>query len=160
MRDKTDWDKLSLKTDEEILEGIANDPDAAPLSPEQLSRMRRVYPDCKKLIKDLLGATEGSAVLDVQIHVDIGQDVIVPIPTYTTNLQDALLLVPEGWAWDVDYDKDASANPPWSKWVSSAFCHDASRDPQNPECPKGMCHRAATPALAVCIAALKARNNE
>lgn len=46
--DETDWAYLQAMTDEEALQNALDDPDAQPLTPEQLSRMRR-YPDPKRI---------------------------------------------------------------------------------------------------------------
>lgn len=40
--DKTDWGRLDAMTDEEVAAAARSDPDAQPLTPEQLARMRRV----------------------------------------------------------------------------------------------------------------------
>ena len=41
-RGDTDWARLDAMTEEEVLAAALSDPDAQPLSPEQLARMRRV----------------------------------------------------------------------------------------------------------------------
>jgi putative transcriptional regulator len=41
-RGDTDWARLDAMTDEEVVASALSDPDAQPLSPEQLARMRRV----------------------------------------------------------------------------------------------------------------------
>jgi len=41
-RGDTDWARLDAMTDEEIMAAARSDPDAQPLSPEQLAKMRRV----------------------------------------------------------------------------------------------------------------------
>jgi len=41
-RGKTDWARLRAMTDNEVLAASRSDPDAQPLTPEQLARMRRV----------------------------------------------------------------------------------------------------------------------
>jgi putative transcriptional regulator len=46
--DETDFAYLEAMTDEEALQNALNDPDAQPLTPEQLARMRR-YPDPKRI---------------------------------------------------------------------------------------------------------------
>ena len=38
--DKTDWARVDAMTDEEVLAGALSDPDAQPLTPEQLAKMR------------------------------------------------------------------------------------------------------------------------
>ena len=66
-----------------------------------------------------------------------------PIPHYTTSLDAALTLVPEGWQWDVRCAEFPQSCP-------TAFCWP-------PGVRSGHADEAATPALAFCIAALKAR---
>lgn len=114
------------------------------------------------LIARLEEATEGGWLLDSEIsatvHGMLDQDWDDPRwheggPAYTTSLDAALTLVPEGSAWAVSIGDDpdvyirgmprATVMPP--RPYSGA--NDAS------EC-------AATPALALCIAALKARQDE
>lgn len=41
-RGKTDWARIDAMTDEEVTRAARSDPDAQPLTPEQLARMRRV----------------------------------------------------------------------------------------------------------------------
>ena len=64
------------------------------------------------------------------------------LPHYTTNLQDALELVPEGWNWHLITEFDGINAAVWPPGNAEDF----------PEIT------APTPALALCIAALKARN--
>jgi len=40
--DRTDWARLRSMTDEEVMAAARNDPDAQPLTPEQLRTARRV----------------------------------------------------------------------------------------------------------------------
>src|SRR6266446_1312813 len=40
--DKTDWARVNAMTDEEVMAAALSDPDAQPLTPEQLAKMRRV----------------------------------------------------------------------------------------------------------------------
>ena len=99
------------------------------------------------LIRELEEATEGSRKLDEKIHKAIGDPGAddprlfafehgdYP-PHYTTSIDAALTLVPEGCRWDIQQDKTA------------AF---ASIDGET----TGRC---ATPALALCIAALQDRS--
>ena len=39
--DQTDWARVSAMTEEEVIAAALSDPDAQPLTPEQLARMRR-----------------------------------------------------------------------------------------------------------------------
>ena len=41
--DKTDWARVNAMTDEEVVRAARSDPDAQPLTREQLDRMRRVF---------------------------------------------------------------------------------------------------------------------
>jgi putative transcriptional regulator len=41
-RGDTDWARLDSMTDEEVVAAALSDPDAQPLTPEQLAKMRRV----------------------------------------------------------------------------------------------------------------------
>ena len=40
--DKTDWVRIDAMTDQEVMAAALSDPDAQPLTPEQLAKMRRV----------------------------------------------------------------------------------------------------------------------
>lgn len=40
--DETDWARVNAMTDKEVVAAAMSDPDALPLTPEQLARMRRV----------------------------------------------------------------------------------------------------------------------
>ena len=40
--DRTNWVRVRAMTDEEVMAAALSDPDAQPLTPEQLARMRRV----------------------------------------------------------------------------------------------------------------------
>ena len=117
----------------------------------------------KELIAKLEKASEGSRELDCDIPESLGWPVrrkppsyknpwcrapewksIRTVPHYTTNIDAALQLVPEGFQWEVrhiptDEGSNYSAQANWQ--------------------PTGRCY-AATPALALCIAALKARMAE
>jgi putative transcriptional regulator len=54
--DRTDWARLDAMTDDEVVTAALSDPDAQPLTPEQLARMRRV-PHVKAL-RQRLGMTQ------------------------------------------------------------------------------------------------------
>ena len=42
LEDKTDWARLRAMTDEQVTAAAMNDPDARPMTPEQLRAARRV----------------------------------------------------------------------------------------------------------------------
>jgi putative transcriptional regulator len=52
-RGKTDWARLDAMTDEEVLAAARSDPDAQPLTLEQLAKMRRV--SRVKVLRERLG---------------------------------------------------------------------------------------------------------
>lgn len=54
--DKTDWGRLDAMTDEEVVAAARSDPDAQPLTPEQLAKMRRV--PRVKVVRQQLGMTQ------------------------------------------------------------------------------------------------------
>ena len=55
-RGATDWERLDAMTDEEVLEAARSDPDAQPLSPDELAKMRRV--SRVKVLRQRLGMTQ------------------------------------------------------------------------------------------------------
>ena len=55
-RGDTDWARLDAMTDEEVVAAALSDPDAQPLTPEQLSKMRRV--SRVKVMRQRLGMTQ------------------------------------------------------------------------------------------------------
>lgn len=114
------------------------------------------------LIARLEAATEGSETLNEIIAVDLGYVYLpgdgftmyqaswmkdnekVALPDWTRSLDAALSLVPEGWIWDV-----TSTGAAWVMTDQSA----AERLGEDLH----LMASGATPALALCIAALKAR---
>ena len=55
-RGDTDWARLDAMTDEEVVATARSDPDAPPLTPEQLAGMRRV--SRVKVLRQRLGMTQ------------------------------------------------------------------------------------------------------
>jgi putative transcriptional regulator len=55
-RGETDWARVKAMTDDEVLAAALSDPDAQPLSPEELKKMRRVSP--VKVLRQRLGMTQ------------------------------------------------------------------------------------------------------
>ncbi len=89
------------------------------------------------LIAELEAATEGSRALDVKICESVAG--LSFGKKFTTNLTDALTLVPEGLCWWVEFGPKAGG-------IAEVGTDNGPTD--------GF---AATPALALCIAALRAR---
>jgi putative transcriptional regulator len=52
----TDWERLDAMTDDEVIAAALSDPDAQPLTDEQLARMKRV--SRVKVIRRRLGMTQ------------------------------------------------------------------------------------------------------
>ena len=122
-------------------------------------------PDYADLIERLEGADHGSRALDCDVARALGERVFWPrlgvpllhdsgdpVPAYTTSLDAALSLVPEGWYGRVWF----SALPPH-------IAHNNNRasiwspDPEQEHAFFGPSGNAATAPLALTIAALKAR---
>lgn len=55
-RGKTNWARLDAMTDEEVIAAALSDPDAQPLTPEQLAKMRHV--PRVKVLRRRLGMTQ------------------------------------------------------------------------------------------------------
>jgi putative transcriptional regulator len=55
-RGNTDWARLDAMSDEEVMAAALSDPDAQPLTPEELARMRRV--SRVKVLRQRLGMTQ------------------------------------------------------------------------------------------------------
>lgn len=55
-RGGTDWARIEAMTEDEVLAAALADPDAQPLSPEKLAKMRRVSP--VKALRQRLGMTQ------------------------------------------------------------------------------------------------------
>ncbi len=68
------------------------------------------------------------------------------LPHYTTSVDDALTLVPEGWVWIVQTDYELPGR-------AGIYCADPDG---TDNLPVNFTADAATPALALCVAALKA----
>ena len=55
-RGRTDWARVNAMTEEEVMAAALSDPDAQPLDPETLAKMRRVSP--VKVLRQRLGMTQ------------------------------------------------------------------------------------------------------
>lgn len=117
------------------------------------------------LIRKLESAAEGSRELDIAAHKAIGWELAPPeadcawwndngdtfygvCPHYTTSIDAALTLVPEGWDWQLEWEDGAESVFFESKGIARV-------EMGNPDLR--ICPEAATPALALCAAALRAR---
>ena len=70
--DKTDWDRLRAMTDEEVTAAALADPDAQPLTPEQLRAMRRV--PRTKTLRRTLDLTQEEFAADYRIPLGTLRD--------------------------------------------------------------------------------------
>jgi hypothetical protein len=124
-----------------------------------------------ELISALESATEGSRELDDQINEALGNDYETHCPRYTTSIDAALTLVPEGWGGEVFWHDGASArnayvdlrlpNPRWDEpdcppeeyctYAALVDSYESGEDDPHP-LPQGR-----PLALAICIASMKAR---
>jgi putative transcriptional regulator len=68
LKDKTDWARLRAMTDEEVTSAAMSDPDARPMTPEQLRAARRV-PRTRILRRALALTQEEFAV---RYHIPLG----------------------------------------------------------------------------------------
>lgn len=129
-------------------------------TPESDQRERHPFDD---LISQLATAEAGSLELSNQVAASAGWEfkdgwcrypgethfVSVHAPDFSRSLDAALTLVPEGWVYEVaDYGSD-SAGP-------RAALYSSTEEAEIGEYDLAVGAYAATPALALCIAALKA----
>jgi len=66
--DKTDWARLRAMTDEEVTAAAMSDPDARPITPEQLRTARRV--PRTKTLRRALALTQGEFAM--RYHIPLG----------------------------------------------------------------------------------------
>jgi hypothetical protein len=128
--------------------------------------------DIADLIARLEAATEGSHELDGRVYCGVNGLVfrsvssrgfhfepdahgththVTPTP-FTRSIDAALTLVPEGWYWSINTSATADAAAASCFFASVRGRAAKGRDPE------GFCRHGATPALALCVAALKARS--
>jgi hypothetical protein len=101
-------------------------------------------------MNELIARLEKAAYPDHEIDVAIHSALGVPTRQFTASIDAALTLVPEGCVWTVmtDYELPGRAHINYSIPIAD----ERLRPPANFNAD------AATPAIALCIAALKARN--
>jgi hypothetical protein len=98
-------------------------------------------------------AKRSSFLLERLIAVAVGYDPQVRIPAYTASLDAAITLVPEGWRiGDLSQHDHPTlrAKGDWTAWLYP----DGKLEPVTGDKPR--CRFAATPALALTAAALRA----
>jgi len=102
----------------------------------------------KKLIERLEDAEHGSRELDAELGVAIVGYKLFDVDSllhYTASIDDALTLVPQGWVWSLEVNEDGNAEGCIAESLDSFTQHSTC---------------ASTPALTICIAALKAKEIE
>lgn len=106
----------------------------------------------------LANPTSAGGLIDMMVSPS-GETVRRTVPHYTASIDAALTLVPEGWriAGFVEYGNGM-------KWKGRIYCalvpSDLSHLPRTYAAHSAAavrCDHAATPAIALCIAALKAK---
>lgn len=111
------------------------------------------------LIADLEAADGPSRSLDRRIRVvaeSLGIQISRAMLRYTASIDAALRLVPEGWEWKVSnraVEPDAGRAYIHTRELQHIGVSGMTPNPAY----KGFENTAATPALALCIAALRAR---
>jgi hypothetical protein len=117
-------------------------------------------------VKDLIERLEKAAGPDRQLDNAIEEAVDFPKPTnpddlpgyppyFTASIDAALTLVPDGWRWQISNRAPKPKEGRAYLWNAEPhFAGIATRPNPN---YRGEEDTAATPALALCIAALKAR---
>lgn len=111
------------------------------------------------LLDKLQSASEGSRELDAMIANELGilggmaydhwAAIEAHAPHYTTNLQDAVSLVPEGWLVDQVGEWESPVLRARGPWLAIL-----KRPPDYKQVVR--CDHAPTPALAFCAAIIKA----
>lgn len=71
-RGETDWARIDAMTDEEVLAAARSDPDAQPLTSEQLAKMRRV--SRVKTLRNRLGMTQAEFAAAFQLPITTLRD--------------------------------------------------------------------------------------
>jgi putative transcriptional regulator len=71
-RGETHWARVNAMTDEEVMAAALSDPDAQPLDPEALAKMRRVFP--VKVLRQRLGMTQTEFAEAFQLPVSTLRD--------------------------------------------------------------------------------------
>lgn len=69
---KTDWSRVDALTDEEVARAALSDPDAQPLTPEELRGMRRV--SAVKVLRHRLGMTQVAFAAAFRLPVNTLRD--------------------------------------------------------------------------------------
>jgi putative transcriptional regulator len=72
LRGKTDWARLDAMSEEEVMAAALSDPDAQPLTPEQLAGMRRV--SRVKVLRQRLGMTQEEFAQAFQLPITTLRD--------------------------------------------------------------------------------------
>lgn len=90
----------------------------------------------------------GSPVVRMVSATTHGTDLVNWAPFYTASVDAALTLVPEGFEWSLEYQAGHHVSSDVECMIAIAKLGDPCRDWEA---------TAATPALALCAAALKAR---
>lgn len=126
-----------------------------------------------ELLERLEKATEGSRELDIEIYVTEFPFPCVELhpedqrnhdeekaPSYTTSIDAALTLVPEGWVWTLNSGKTGSVAclcSDWSDDYAKVYWSNMADESNEGRHYKRRVGATPTPGLALCIASLRAR---
>ena len=103
-----------------------------------------------ELIAALEAAEGPSRELDCEIHAfRFGGDTWKHVPSYTESIDAALSFTPEGWAF-YRLDQYHGYSNPCAGFCAKLRCHN------NPEIGMSVGESRSTPAIALCIANLRA----
>lgn len=108
------------------------------------------------LIECLLTATEPSRELDRRILEYVTDARFeVDTPAFTSSIDAALTLLPDGWRWNLNDGNVACICSDWDDDNAPVFWSQRPKE-RHVGCDQAK-GTVATPAIALCIAALKAR---
>lgn len=113
--------------------------------------------DRKELIEALERATGGDRELDVKIHTTVLDDAPYSVPAYTSSIDAALTLVPEGWQWGKRYDADGTFMECYPPDYLETVAYKGALGDTRTYC--GTRSLREDP-IALCLAALRAREEQ
>ncbi len=124
-------------------------------------RVERADGASRKLDAEIENLLAGGSAADLAYVLTDIERTAAP-PPYTGSLDAALMLVPAGWGWDVGdvhppSEEYNDGGRPWCEiWIRNGYGRECL--PGMNKTPSGRHHlNAATPALALTAAALRAR---
>lgn len=111
-----------------------------------IARLEAAEGPDRELDAEIENLLAGGSDRDLEYIVSNGVEDTTAPPRYTASIDAALTLVPEGWTWGIMHCAGAPPEVCFYRAVCGVY--------------SSIVAVAATPALALCIAALKARNHD